>query len=55
MDKNLLLQQFSKIFNIDKENLRVYFLENKLENFEEISSEFEEIKNEVHSFLWYSS
>ncbi len=55
MDKNDLLQQFSKIFKIDQENMSDYFSENALENYEEISSEFEEMRNEVYSFLWNAS
>jgi hypothetical protein len=55
MDKNILLDKFSKIFKIDKENMSVYFSENKWDNFEEISSEFEEMRNEVYSFLWDAS
>lgn len=55
MDKNILLDKFSKIFNVDKENMYEFFVENNLENFNEVLLEFEKIRNDVYSFLWETS
>ncbi|MDO3426703.1 hypothetical protein QWT87_17620 [Chryseobacterium sp. APV1] len=55
MDKNIILEKFSSTFFIEGEKMKNYFIINNLENFDEVLTEFEDMRKKAFDIIWEKS